>query len=47
MVQALIETKLREKYKDVFRHANDFLDVSQVRCAHILVELIRILIFAT
>lgn len=36
MVQALIETKLRDKYKEVFRHANDFLDVSQVdmACIH-------------
>jgi squalene cyclase len=30
MVQALIETRLREKYKEVFRRANDFLDVTQV-----------------
>ena len=30
MVQALIETKLRDKYKEVFSRANDFLDVSQV-----------------
>eukprot|EP00043_Microstomoeca_roanoka_P008241 m.79510 g.79510 ORF g.79510 m.79510 type:complete len:723 (-) comp14159_c0_seq1:213-2381(-) len=34
MVQALIETDLRDEFKDVFRKANDYLDVSQIQINH-------------
>eukprot|EP00055_Hartaetosiga_balthica_P006445 m.20203 g.20203 ORF g.20203 m.20203 type:complete len:722 (-) comp5225_c0_seq1:126-2291(-) len=34
MVQGLIETDLRDEFKDVFKKANEFIDVSQIKVNH-------------